>query len=51
MDISALMGYSGAIFKDSFGSNTGFVIALLIMLLWVFLPTWLSLRKFIRKDL
>jgi Cu-processing system permease protein len=51
MDISALMGYSGAIFKDSFGSNTGFVIALFIMLLWVFIPAWLSIRKFSRKDL
>ncbi len=51
MDISALMGYSGAIFRDSFGTSTGFVIALLIMLLWVFIPNWLSLRKFSRKDL
>jgi len=51
MDISALMGYSGAIFRDSFGSNTGFIIALLIMISWVLVPTWLSLRKFNRKDL
>jgi Cu-processing system permease protein len=51
MDISALMGYSGAIFKDSFGSGLGFVLALFIMLLWVILPNWLSLRKFSRKDL
>ena len=51
MDISALMGYSGAIFRDSFGSETGFVIALLIMITWVLIPTWLSLRKFSRKDL
>jgi Cu-processing system permease protein len=51
MDISALMGYSGAIFRDSFGSGTGFIIALLIMMAWVLIPTWLSLRKFSRKDL
>jgi Cu-processing system permease protein len=51
MDISALMGYSGAIFKDSFGSSLGFAIALTIMFLWVIVPTWLSLRKFSRKDL
>ena len=51
MDISALMGYSGAIFRDSFGSGKGFVIALLIMIAWAFIPTWLSLRKFSRKDL
>ncbi len=51
MDISALMGYSGAIFRDSFGSSTGFIIALMIMTAWVLIPTWLSLRKFNRKDL
>ena len=51
MDISALMGYSGAIFKDSFGSGPGFAFALMIMVLWVILPIWLSLRKFSRKDL
>lgn len=51
MDISALMGYSGAIFRDSFGSGTGFVIALMVMLAWALIPTWISLRKFSRKDL
>ena len=51
MDISALMGYSGAIFKDSFGSNLAFALALLIMVLWAVIPNWLSLRKFSRKDL
>ncbi len=51
MDISALMGYSGAIFRDSFGSGVGFIIALLIMIAWVLIPTWLSVRKFSRKDL
>ena len=51
MDISALMGYSGAIFKDSFGSNLGFALVLLIMVLWAVIPNWLSLRKFSRKDL
>ena len=51
MDISALMGYSGAIFRDSFGSGTGFIIALLVMIAWILIPTWFSLRKFSRKDL
>lgn len=51
MDISALMGYSGAIFKDSFGSGPGFALALMIMFLWVIVPVWVSLRKFSRKDL
>ena len=51
MDISALMGYSGAIFRDSFGSGAGFLIALLTMITWVLVPAWLSVRKFSRKDL
>ncbi len=51
MDVSALMGYSGAIFKDYFGTETGFILALGILFLWMIIPTWLSLRKFSRKDL
>ena len=51
MDVSALMGYTGAIFKDFFGTTVGFLIALSVMLGWVIFPAWLSLRKFSRKDL
>jgi len=51
MDVSALMGYTGAIFKDFFGTMMGFSIALIVMSSWVFFPAWLSLRKFSRKDL
>jgi len=51
MDISAIMGYTGAIVKDFFGSNQGFLFALCSLLLWSFIPTWISLRKFNRKDL
>lgn len=51
MDISAMMGYTGAVFKDFFGTGIGFTIALLVMFCWMMVPTWLSLRKFNRKDL
>ncbi|MEI8280190.1 MAG: ABC transporter permease subunit [Bacteroidota bacterium] len=51
MDVSALMGYTGAIFKNFFGTQKGMSISLFIMLLWVFLPLLYSLRKFNRKDL
>ena len=51
MDISAIMGYTGAIVKDFFGSNHGFLFALLTLILWSLIPTWISLRKFNRKDL
>jgi Cu-processing system permease protein len=51
MDISALMGYTGAIFKDYFGTRAGLTIAFGIMLLWMIIPAWLSTRKFMSKDL
>ena len=51
MDISAIMGYTGAIVKSFFGTDQGFLFALFILLLWSFIPTWVSLRKFNRKDL
>ncbi len=51
LDISAMMGYTGAIFRNFFGTTTGMFISFGILLVWVFLPFWLSLRKFNRKDL
>ncbi|MBL0145092.1 MAG: ABC transporter permease subunit [Chitinophagaceae bacterium] len=51
MDVSALMGYTGAIFKNFFGTQIGVALSFIILLLWIVIPTWLSLRKFNRKDL
>jgi Cu-processing system permease protein len=51
MDVSALMGYTGAVFKDFFGTNTGIIVTTLIMLSWILLPIWISAKKFGRKDL
>jgi len=51
MDVSAMMGYTGAIFKDFFGTSTGIAISFGILLLWGVLPVWMSTRKFNRKDL
>ena len=51
MDISALMGYTGAVFRDFFGTQTGMLIAILVLLLWIIIVFELSLRKFNRKDL
>ncbi|MEN9684609.1 MAG: hypothetical protein RLZZ28_395 [Bacteroidota bacterium] len=51
MDISALMGYTGAVFNDFFGTNSGMSITLGILLIWAILPAWLSVRNFKRKDL
>jgi Cu-processing system permease protein len=51
MDVSALMGYTGAIFKDIFGTVAGMTVAFFFLLFWTVLPLGLSLRKFNSKDL
>lgn len=51
MDIAALMGYTGAVFKDFFGADAGIIITTLVLLLWVLLPVWWSVIKFKKKDL
>lgn len=51
MDVSAMMGYTGAIFKDFFGTYIGVIFSFTILLLWVIVPVWFSVRKFNRKDL
>jgi Cu-processing system permease protein len=51
MDLSALMGYTGALYKDFFGSGSGIMFTIGIMLLWALIPLWLTVRAFKRKDL
>lgn len=51
LDASAMMGYTGAIFKNYFGAVGGLSISLVILLIWMVLPFWWSLRIFKRKDL
>ena len=51
MDVSALMGYTGALYKDFFGSISGMLYTMAIMFLWMAIPLWLAVRAFRRKDL
>ncbi len=51
VDLSAMMGYTGAIFRDFFGNTFGITITLLVMLLWCIIPLGLSIRYFKKKDL
>lgn len=51
MDVSAMMGYTGAIFRESFGTSIGMSVCLGILLLWIAIPFYVSMRKFKRKDL
>jgi len=51
LDISAMMGYTGAIFNQFFGTSTGIVYSTTVMLLWMIIPFLVALRKFKTKDL
>ena len=50
LDASALMGYTGAVFKQFFGTNLGFFTSLGVLCLWVALPVWRITQKLKRKD-
>lgn len=51
MDVSAMMGYGGAAFKEFLGAADGIVVSSLLLLLWIIVPYFLSLRIFRKKDL
>jgi Cu-processing system permease protein len=51
LDISALMGYTGAVFSEFFGSASGMLLSGLVLFVWAIVPVWLSMKKFQRKDL
>jgi Cu-processing system permease protein len=51
MDVSALMGYTGAVYKDFFGSYLGLLYTIGIMIIWMIVPLLLAVRSFKKKDL
>ncbi|MDP2722009.1 MAG: ABC transporter permease subunit [Bacteroidales bacterium] len=50
LDISALMGYTGAVFRKFFGTNTGSLLSTLILIMWTVLPVWAIVRVSNRKN-
>ncbi len=50
LDISALLGYTGAVFKKFFGTDLGFLLSFAVMILWVILPVWRIRGKLKKKD-
>jgi Cu-processing system permease protein len=51
LDISAIMGYTGAVFKEFVGTTLGMFYAAGVILLWAVMPLWFAVRKFSTKDL
>jgi len=50
LDISALMGYTGAVFSKFFGNNVGMFISITALSIWTIIPSILILRNSSRKD-
>ena len=50
LDISALMGYTGAVFKAFFGTNLGFGLSILMLVFWTVVPAFIFLHKAKKKD-
>jgi len=50
LDISALLGYTGAVFRSFFGTSLGMVVSLLLLSLWVILPVFRMNIKLRKKD-
>ena len=51
LDISAMLGFTGAVFKSFFGNSFGMVLASLILVLWIVIPVLISTKIFNKKDL
>lgn len=51
LDVSALLGYTGAVFKAFFGTELGLAVSLLVLFIWAIVPFKISLTKFKNKDL
>lgn len=50
LDISALLGYTGAVFQNFFGTFWGMASSLTVLSLWVLIPGYLLIRKAKAKD-
>lgn len=51
MDVSALMGLTGAVMQEFFGSALGITYAVSVLMIWIIAPLWLAVSIFRKKDL
>jgi Cu-processing system permease protein len=50
LDVSALMGYTGAVFERTFGTSLGTALAIAVLMMWCAVPYGLAARRFRRRD-
>ena len=50
LDISALLGYTGAVFKQFFGTKLGLILSFIMLIIWVLLPVMRIIYKSKQKD-
>ena len=50
LDLSALMGYTGAVFRRFFGTGLGLFVSMFVLIVWAVVPTLTMMRMASRKD-
>jgi len=50
LDISALLGYTGAVFQNFFGTSVGMLFSFSLLFLWILFPLLMLIIKSKRKD-
>lgn len=50
LDVSALMGYTGAVFQRFFGGPLGITLSSAALVMWALVPVAIGLHQFRRKD-
>ncbi|GAA0879843.1 hypothetical protein GCM10009119_28120 [Algoriphagus jejuensis] len=50
LDISALMGYTGAFFKQFFSGNLGTILAIGTLAIWILVPNYAAMSVFKKRD-
>src|SRR5690606_35610978 len=49
-DESAMMGFTGALYRQFFGSSLGIWVSIAMLGLWASVPVWIGRRRFVSKD-
>ena len=50
LDMTAMLGYTGALFRETFHTSIGVALTILSMVLWIIAPFMISVIKFKNKD-